>query len=149
MNNPIYNLLATTNWWFVITSTIIAMIIGAIWFSPKVFGTLYGKRMNIDMDCSKTPKEEQMKEMMRSMAGELVSRFLYYLWLGQALAISWWTDLTSWLIFTVVVWLIFIFSTQLSQISWSMVDRRVLWLITGSSLLSSLIATVLWFAVFN
>nr|WP_314842360.1 DUF1761 domain-containing protein [uncultured Microbacterium sp.] len=38
------------NYWAVLLATASSMIVGSIWYSPKVFGTRWSKLANVDMD---------------------------------------------------------------------------------------------------
>lgn len=38
------------NYWAVLLATLSSMIVGSIWYSPKVFGTRWSKLANVDMD---------------------------------------------------------------------------------------------------
>jgi hypothetical protein len=143
MNNPIFNILMATNRWFVVVGVIISTLLGMIWYGPALFGNLYGKWMNIKMEG--VSDEEKKASMMRSMPWELLSRVLYFIGLGYALQMSGWTSIGMALIFSFVVWLVFIFPANMSQTTWSNCDMRALWLIAGNTLLATLLATTVWF----
>ena len=38
------------NYWAVLLATASSMIVGSIWYAPKVFGTRWSKLANVDMD---------------------------------------------------------------------------------------------------
>lgn len=38
------------NYWAVLIATASSMIVGSVWYSPKVFGTRWSKLANVDMD---------------------------------------------------------------------------------------------------
>ncbi len=38
------------NYWAVLLATASSMLVGAIWYTPKVFGTRWAKLANVDMD---------------------------------------------------------------------------------------------------
>ena len=38
------------NYWAVLVATASSMIVGSIWYAPKVFGTRWSKLANVDMD---------------------------------------------------------------------------------------------------
>lgn len=146
MNNPVVNLLTMTNWWFVLLWVGLSAVIGMLWYSPALFGNLYGKWMGIKMEG--LTDAEKKAGMMRSMPREILSRVLYFIGLWYALEMSGWTDLVMCLIFSFVVWLVFIFPANMSQTAWSTCNIKMLWLIAGNTLLSTLIATVLRFYLF-
>lgn len=146
MNNPIWNLLATTNRWFVLIGIVVSTIVWMLWYGPLVFGKLYGKLLGITMET--VTKEEEKAGMMRSMPRELLSRFLYFIGLGYALEIGGWTSLPMCLLFAFVVWLVFVFPTNMSQTARSTYSMKMLWLVAGNTLLSTLIATTIRYFVF-
>ena len=38
------------NYWAVLLATASSMVVGSIWYTPKVFGTRWAKLANVDMD---------------------------------------------------------------------------------------------------
>jgi len=38
------------NYWAVLIATASSMVVGAVWYTPKVFGTRWAKLANVDMD---------------------------------------------------------------------------------------------------
>ena len=38
------------NYWAVLIATASSMVVGSIWYTPKVFGTRWAKLANVDMD---------------------------------------------------------------------------------------------------
>ena len=38
------------NYWAVVLATLSSMIVGSIWYTPRVFGTRWAKLANVDMD---------------------------------------------------------------------------------------------------
>ena len=38
------------NYWAVLLATISTMVVGSVWYTPKVFGTRWAKLANVDMD---------------------------------------------------------------------------------------------------
>ncbi len=146
MNNPLFNILVTTNRWFVLIAVVCSSLIGMLWYSPALFGNQYGKWMWIKMDG--ITDAEKKAGMMRSMPREIVSRVLYFIGLWYALQISGWTDITMGLVFAFVVWLVFVFPANMSQTARSNCDSKVLWLIAWNTLVSTLVATAIRFLVF-
>ncbi len=146
MNNPIINLLATTNWWFVVVGVVVSSIVGMIRYSPTLFGHQYGKRMGIKMEW--LTDAEKKAGMMRSMPREILSRILYFIGLGQALQMWGRTDMTSGLLFAMVVWAVFILPANMSQTAWSTCNMQMLRLIAWNTLLSTLLTTALWYILF-
>lgn len=54
------------NWWAVIVSAVVSMIIGSIWFGP-LFGKKWSEVMGVDFDS----KSEEEKKAMRKMMGPM------------------------------------------------------------------------------
>lgn len=146
MNNPIVNLLVTTNRWFVLIGVVVSTLVWMLRYGPVLFGPLYWKLLGVNMDT--ITDEERKASMMRSMPRELVSRALYFIGLWYALEMSGWTSLSMCLLFAFVVWLVFIFPANMSQTARSTYSMKMLWLIAGNTLVSTLIATTIWFFVF-
>jgi hypothetical protein len=146
MNNPIWNLLVTTNRWFVLIGIVVSTVVWMLWYGPALFGNLYGKFLGMNMD-TVTP-EEGKAGMMRSMPRELLSRLLYFIGLGYALEIGWWTSLGMCLLFAFVVWLVFVLPANMSQTARSTYSMKMLWLVAGNTLVSTLITTTIRFYVF-
>ncbi|GAA2980779.1 hypothetical protein JOD63_002733 [Microbacterium terrae] len=42
------------NYWAVIIATLSTMVVGSIWYTPKVFGTRWAKLANVDLNAEKT-----------------------------------------------------------------------------------------------
>lgn len=142
--NPITAVLSTTNWWFVVVAVIVSIMLWGARFNIKTFGNLYIKRMKFPKD---TPKPDG-RMMAYQFGWEALSKLLYYIGLWQAFQIAGWEWFGNNLILAFVVYLMFSFSTQLSDVSWSFPDRRVLRLLLGKWLVECVLATSLWYLVF-
>lgn len=149
MNNPVVNLLMTTDRLFVLVAVVVSSVVGMLWYSPKLFWTYFMKWMHFPVEMTQLTETQKKQLMGRNMIFETLSRVLYFMWIGQALAIAWWDDMLSGLVFGVVVWLLFVFSTQLSQVTRAMVDKRVVLVVSGKILFETLLATVIWFSFFH
>ena len=60
------------NWWAIIVSAIVSMIIGSIWFGP-LFGKKWSEVMGVDFD---SKSEEEKKAMMKMMAPMYALQFV-------------------------------------------------------------------------
>lgn len=141
--NPLLSLLSSTHWMFVAACVVISLVFGSIWFHPKVLGTAYARWMKLPMPAGKMPEGMGM-----TFVFEIISRILYFIGLAQALAISGWENMGSGLVFAFIVWLLFVFSTQMSLLAWTNADKKALLLTSGNVLIQTLIATVLWYTPF-
>ena len=147
--NPIFSLLNTTNRWFVLVCVVMATVLGMLWYGDFLFGNKFATWMKFPEDMMKNKNSpEAKKAMMGSLIREIISRALYFMGLGQALMIGGWEQLSHGIVFGIIVWLIFVFSTQLSQTTWSNVDQRVLWITAGNMLTQTLLAVLIWYMVF-
>jgi hypothetical protein len=85
--------------------------------------------------------KEQEKRILPLMIGELVTRFVFFMWLSFALGWSEWeinTAIESWL----VVFIFFVLTTQVSAVIWWTTDKRLV-LITGGKMLVDIALAVL------
>jgi hypothetical protein len=48
------------NYWAVLLATLSTMVVGSIWYTPKVFGTRWAKLANVDMNADKTALQAWM-----------------------------------------------------------------------------------------
>ena len=60
------------NWWAIIVSAIVSMIIGSIWFGP-LFGKKWSEVMGVDFD---SKSEEEKKAMMKMMGPMYALQFI-------------------------------------------------------------------------
>jgi hypothetical protein len=99
------------------------------------------------------------KGMILTFACEFISRILYFTGLyyvfyiftnlGQMLGENLQkTTPTEFLFLGLFVWFLFVFPAQLSQISWTKADKRAVILITGSTLIQTVVASIIWFRFF-
>ncbi len=48
------------NYWTVLLATLSTMVVGSVWYTPKVFGTRWAKLAKVDLDADKTPLQAWM-----------------------------------------------------------------------------------------
>ncbi|WP_396667374.1 DUF1761 domain-containing protein [Microbacterium sp. R86528] len=72
------------NYWAVILATLSTMIVGSIWYTPKVFGTRWAKLAHVDLNREMTP----LAAMMPIIVTVLVS-FVSAWVLAGATTIAW------------------------------------------------------------
>jgi hypothetical protein len=48
------------NYWAVLLATLSTMVVGSIWYTPKVFGSRWAKLANVDMNAEKTALQAWM-----------------------------------------------------------------------------------------
>ena len=86
--------------------------------------------------------------MASSFAWEIVTRFFYFLGLGELLR-GVGGDIWLGLPVIVVAWFLFTLTAQISQIVWSQADKRVIFLSAGNTLVQTILAAVVWYYVFQ
>ncbi|MDE1845900.1 MAG: DUF1761 domain-containing protein [Candidatus Micrarchaeota archaeon] len=73
--------IVTVNWLSVVIAAIAAIVIGSIWYSPKVFGTAWMKEMKID------PKKMNKAEMKKGMQKGMILMVIGSLVMASVLSI--------------------------------------------------------------
>lgn len=113
-----------TNYWLIILATVVQFILGAVWYSPLMFGKWWMEIMGM----TDLPKEE-LEKMQKSMAPFygvqialtvlttfVLSMFIYYLKMANvgfhAYGVAGW------------VWLGFIAPTQIASVVWANTKRK-------------------------
>jgi Protein of unknown function (DUF1761) len=70
------------NYWAVLLATVSTMVVGSIWYTPKVFGTRWAKLANVDMD---RPGASAVVPILVTLVVSFVSAWV----LAGAVDISW------------------------------------------------------------
>ena len=146
--NHIFSFISVSNLVFLALCVIMSLVIGSLWFHPRVFGNVYARWMGLPV-----PKPGQMpKGMAMTFIAEIISRILYfgfftvffYFGTNGSEHVTLFT-----LLFVIVVFYVgLIFPTQLSQIAWTKAQKKAVILIGGNTLLQTLIAGCIWFWFF-
>ncbi len=72
--NHILSLLSGANILFLCICVIMSLVVGSVWYHPRVFGHVYARWMGLPI-----PKPGQMpKGMASTFIAEIVSRFMYF-----------------------------------------------------------------------
>jgi len=148
--DPLLSLLSSTNWIFVLVATVVSMIIGMLWYGKYMFGPTYAKWIKLPpMPMKGSPEEKDRNQPMGVvMLLEFIGRVLYFAGLGRAFTFVLPDTMVSIACFAIILWLVFVFSTQISAVIRSSADRRVLWISGSKMLLDTIIAAVLRYAAF-
>lgn len=113
----------TINWVSVVIAAIAAIVIGSIWYSPKVFGSAWMKEMKIDP--KKMGKADKKKGMWGGMlvmlVGSLVTATVLSIVIKSVGAVS----LSDGLMVALWVWLGFFATTQLSAVAFEGISTRL------------------------
>ncbi len=134
----------STNWSFVLRSSLISMVVGALWYSKVLFWKKYAKRMYFPKDFIEARGEYKNQSMWPSFIAEIISRVLYFVWLWWVL-ITWGRLDFLWaLSVSLLIWLVFLFSTILSAVYWSLSNKKVIWIIAWKALVESVIVTYIF-----
>lgn len=131
------NVLSSTRWSFVWIMTIISLILWMLWYGKIMFWPWYMKWMHLG-------KTTGNSSMLRSLIYEFISRILYFIGLWWIFITRGRLDLQSVLSLSMLVWLVYIFATQLSLISRSSSNKKVLWIITVNTLIQNVIAAIVF-----
>lgn len=70
------------NYWAVLLATLSTMVVGSVWYTPKVFGTRWAQLANVDMD---RPGATAVVPIIVTVAVSFVSAWV----LAGATAIAW------------------------------------------------------------
>lgn len=130
------NVLWSTRWSFVLIATIVSMVLGMVWYGKMLFGPAYMKYMHFTKD--KNPG------MLRPMIYEFISRVLFFVWLRWSLVTWGKVDFIGALPVAVLVWIVYVFSTQLSIVVRSATNKKVIWIVAWKMLVDVIWATRLF-----
>ena len=104
--------LVMVNWIGVIVATVVAIIVGMIWYSPKLFGKIWQNQTKIDMQ--KSMKKGRTKSLVLALVAALITAFvLDLLIVNSAQTVT----LTHAIETAVVVWLGFVLTYQMVRMS--------------------------------
>lgn len=147
-----WEMLTNVNWWFVIVMTIVSMLLGMIWYGP-LFGRLYGKYlwMTEEQMSDPTCMEDRNSKMMPLMFWELVSRFVFFIWLWSWLIKIQWIDMPTInesLSVSIIFFVFFVLTTQISAVLWWTTDKRLIFITWGKMLVDMILAALISFYLF-
>ncbi|MBP6085964.1 hypothetical protein KA478_02010 [Patescibacteria group bacterium] len=83
------------------------------------------------------------------MIWEVISRILYFIGLRWILVTWGRLDFASALPIGVMVWLLYVVSTQMSVIAWSQIKKSAFWIVAGNVLVQTVIAVYIFSVVIN
>lgn len=132
----IQNVIWSTRWSFVLIATIVSMVIGVVWYGKILFGPLYMRYMHITKD--KNPG------MIWPMIYEFIARVLFFIWFRWILVTWGKVDFMGALPVAILVWLVFVFSTQLSLVARGSWNKKVIWIVAWKMLVDVIWATRLF-----
>lgn len=99
----------------VLVSGIIATLIGALWYSPLLFGKQWMKLMKIT---EKDIKNAKKKSMIKLYIINFVSTLVMIYVLGYLFDVANVLDVTSGIMLSIVVWLGFVATLSLNSVLW-------------------------------
>lgn len=120
----------------VIVTTIVGMIIGFTWYSPKMFGTAW---MQLS---GKTEADMQNCDMKKGMTTEFIGTFIFTYVLATVLQMAGPGSLGDGMALGILLWLGFIVPMLLSGIAWDNKHPK-LQAINGGGCLVSIVVAVL------
>ena len=104
------------NLWAVLAAAVLAMAIGAMWYSPSLFGKLWMELMGLNESKLHEMKQKGMaKTYLISFVSQLVTAYALSLLLNTFSFFPTWAD---GLIFGFTLWLGLIATTSLSMVLW-------------------------------
>lgn len=123
------------NLWAVLASTVVAIIIGSIWYGP-----LFGKKFMEASGMNKWTPEQQAamkKKMMLSYAGQFIASFvLFYTVAGIVLGFGHATALEG-MTGAFFIWLGIIVPVKVGDLVWGG-NKTMFWLVVGNMLVTLL-----------
>ncbi len=125
------------NWLAVVVATIVAMIIGFVWFSPALFGNAW-------MESMRMKKGAKMKMSGKAFVGALVSAFVTALALGLLIGIMHVTTLKGGFELAAGLWLGFFATKELVRVSFGSTSSKMF----GIQVAHDLVVLLLMAAVF-
>ena len=105
----------TINFWPILISAIVSFGVGALWYSPILFGKDWLALMKIS---EKDIQDAQTKTMWKSYAAHFVANILSVGVLAFIIAISQATDATDGTLLGLVMWLGFVVPVGVSNLLW-------------------------------
>jgi hypothetical protein len=123
------------NIWAVIIATIINIVLGMIWYSPKVLGTLWAKEHGFDL--------EQLKPGLLHYLGGIVVAFVLAFVLDMMIHAFGISGIGKGIAFGFFIWLGFIATTHFSGVIWAKKPFIVYFIDAGYMLVNMIIISAL------
>lgn len=104
------------NYWAVLVAAVTSMVVGAVWYSPAVFGRTWMKLSSMSPEKMEAAKKKGMaRSYFIAFIGSLVMAYIlaYFLVLGAAFSVSESMALAFWL------WLGFVVILKLGDVLWA------------------------------
>jgi hypothetical protein len=124
------------NIWSVVVATIVAFIIGAIWYSPILFGKEW---MALSGCTDAQVAEAKAKGMTKFYVIQLIITFITFCVLGFAMSTTAVSGTSDGALIGILAWLGFIFPMNISSLMW---ERRPFKLVLISSIQMLLVLVV-------
>lgn len=129
------------NFWAVLVSALVSMVIGSVWYGP-----LFGKKFMVAMGMDKWTPEHQVK-MRKSMGLSFTLQFLaslvmftvlaFFIGMGGELS-----TLRSWLLVPLIFWIGFVVPVKLGDAIWGG-SWTLFWLAVSNMLVTLLVGGVI------
>ena len=134
---------SNVNFWAVLVSAIISMMIGGIWYSPALFGKLLmEKNGTTPEDVANFPKSVIMRSYILQFIASLVTTFV----LAELLALTGAATFGSAVGIALLVWLGFIATVHLGAVLWEKKSPKLFLVdLTCSILIMIISATILYY----
>jgi hypothetical protein len=129
------------NWWAIVAVAVANMIIGTVWYHPKVFGGAWMRLVGITSDMTAAAKRRMPAMMGIAFLSSVIMAYVL-----AHFAIAWAVfDVISAIELGFWVWLGFVATTQISVVLWEMKPWKLFFINTGYSFVSFITAAVVLF----
>ncbi len=128
---------ASVNYWAVLASAVVSMVIGSIWYGP-----LFGKKFMAAMGMDNWTPEQKMamrKKMWVSYAGQFISSLVMFYVLAGIIVGFGKTTLVGGMMSAFIMWLGFVVPVKLGDVLWGG-KKTLFWLGIFGMLLSLLVS---------
>ncbi len=126
----------SVNYWAVLVSAIVSMVIGSIWYGP-LFGKLFMREMGMDK-WSKEKQNEMKKGMALSYLGQFVASLVMFYFVAVLMIGIGNMTLRASLLMGALVWVGFVVPIKLGDAIWG--GKKVLFLLGIGNMLITLLA---------
>ena len=123
----------------VLVSAIVGFGIGALWYSPLLFGKAWLKLMKMDVTVDAIKKKEMIKSYIIGFVSTLVMVYI----LGYLFDITNPSDLISGVVLSAIVWLGFIATLSLGSVLWEKKPLKLYFINVLHSLVVLIVAGII------
>ena len=119
----------------ILVATVVSYVLGALWYSPMLFGNVWAKLSGMDKKMGHVSK----KSMNIAYAGTFVTTLITAFVLSRVIALTGMNTLTEGIVIGLLVWVGFFATTQFGKVLWEQMPLKVYLINSGHYLVSLLI----------